>query len=46
MLLCGLGIAWLTGGFRLPDRRTRLVALGLSLAGPLGLTAGMLAVAW
>ena len=46
VLLCGFGIAWLTGAYRLPDRRARLVALALSLAGPLLLTAGMLAATW
>jgi len=46
VLLCGFGIAWLTGGYRLPGRRARLVALVLSLAGPLLITAGMLAVTW
>jgi hypothetical protein len=46
VLLCGFGIAWLTGAYRLPGRRARLSALGLSLAGPLLLTAGMLAATW
>ena len=46
VLLCGFGIAWLTGGYRLPGRRTRLYALLLSLASPLLVTAGMLAFTW
>ena len=46
VLLCGFGIAWLTGGYRLPGPRRRLFALGLSLAGPLLITTGMLAVTW
>ena len=46
VLLCGLAIAWLTGAFRLPDRRARWRAFGLSLAGPVLLTVGMLAAAW
>src|SRR5256714_5273236 len=45
VLACGFGIAWLTGAYRLPGRR-RLTGLALSLAGPLALTAGMLAVTW
>ena len=44
--LCGLGIAWLTGAYRLPGRRRRLCALGLSVAGPLLIAAGMLAATW
>jgi hypothetical protein len=46
VLLCGLGIAWLTGGYRLPAGRARRWALALSLAGPALLTAGMLAATW
>jgi hypothetical protein len=46
VLLCGLGIAWSTGGYRLPGRRHRLAALAASLAGPLLLTVGMLAATW
>ena len=46
VLLCGLGIAWLTGGYRLPGRRRKLFVFGLSLAGPLLIVAGMLAVTW
>jgi hypothetical protein len=46
VLACGFGIAWLTGAFRLPDRRQRLIALTLSLAGPIALAAGMLAITW
>jgi hypothetical protein len=44
VLACGFGIAWLTGAFRLGRRR--VVAVALSMAGPLALTAGMLAVSW
>jgi hypothetical protein len=46
VLLCGLGIGWLTGAFRLPTRRGRLVALGYSLAGPFALTGVVLAATW
>jgi hypothetical protein len=46
VLLCGFGIAWLTGGYRLPGRRRKLFVVGLSLAGPLLIVAGMLAVTW
>jgi hypothetical protein len=45
VLLCGLCIAWLTGGYRLPGR-ARWAVLALSLAGPLLITAGMLVVTW
>src|SRR5262249_26438144 len=34
VLLCGLGIAWLTGAYRLPGIRARIAATALSLAGP------------
>jgi hypothetical protein len=46
VLLCGLGIAGLTGARRLETRRARRGALLLSLAGPLALLAGFLAVAY
>jgi hypothetical protein len=46
VLACGFGIAWLTGAYRLPGRRRRLIAVGLSLAGPLALLTGMLAISW
>lgn len=46
VLLCGLGIAWLTGAYRLGSRRARLWAFLASLAGPGLVTAGMLAVTW
>jgi hypothetical protein len=46
VLLCGLGIAWLTGAYRLPGVRARLAALALSLAGPILLTVGLLAATW
>ncbi len=46
VLLCGLGIAWLGGAFRLAERRSRWTAFGLSLTAPLLLTLGMLAAAW
>jgi hypothetical protein len=42
-VLCGLGIAWVTGARRLIGRRARTGAVLLSLAGPLLLFAGMLA---
>jgi hypothetical protein len=46
VLLCGFGIAWLTGAYRLGSRRARRWALLLSLAGPGLVTAGMLAATW
>ena len=46
VLLCGFGIAWLTGAYRLPGRRARLIAALLSLAGPILLAAGILAATW
>lgn len=46
VLLCGLGIAWLTGAYRLGSRRARLWAFLASLAGPGLVTAGMLVVTW
>jgi hypothetical protein len=46
VLLCGLGIAGLTGARRLDTARARHGALLLSLAGPLALLAGFLAVAY
>jgi hypothetical protein len=45
VVLCGFGIAWATGAYRMPGRRRTLAVL-LSLAGPLLLTIGMLAAAW
>ena len=45
-LLCGLAIAWATGAGRLPRRGARLGAFAASLAGPLLLLAGALAVTW
>jgi hypothetical protein len=44
VLLCGLGLAWTTGAFRIPGRRARLI--GLCLAAPLILTAGIFAASW
>jgi hypothetical protein len=46
VLLCGFGIAWLTGAYRLPGTRARVAALVLSLAGPILLTGGLLAATW
>lgn len=46
VLLCGLAVAWLTGTFRLPTRRGRLVGLGFSLAGPVVLTGLVLATTY
>jgi hypothetical protein len=46
VLLCGFGIAWLTGAYRLGSRRARRWAFLLSLAGPALVTAGMLAATW
>ena len=46
ILLCGFGIAWLTGAYRLPTRRARLSALALSLGGPVLLTVVVLAATW
>jgi hypothetical protein len=45
VLLCGLGIAWGTGAYRLPGRR-RLIAVLFSVVGPLLLTAGLFVAAW
>jgi hypothetical protein len=44
LLLCTVAIALATGARRLPSRRARWYALGGSVAGPLLLLAGMLAV--
>jgi hypothetical protein len=44
LVLCGFGIAWVTGARRLPTGRGRLVATALSFAGPFLLLAGMLGV--
>jgi len=46
VIICGLAVAWLTGTFRLPTRRARLVGLGFSLAGPVVLTGLVLAATW
>jgi hypothetical protein len=46
VLLCGLAIGWATGAGRLPGRRARIGAFAVSLAGPLLLLAGALAVTW
>ncbi len=46
VLLCGLGIAWLTGAYRLPGLPARIAAVALSLAGPVALTGGILAAVW
>jgi len=46
VLLCGLGIAGLTGARRLDPARARRGALLISLAGPLLLLAGFLAVTY
>jgi hypothetical protein len=46
ILLCGLAIARATGVHRLPAGRARGVVTALSLAGPLALLAGMLAVTY
>ncbi|MEV4707505.1 hypothetical protein [Actinoplanes sp. NPDC049316] len=46
VLLCGLGIAGLTGVRRLESRPKRRTALLLSLAGPLALLAGFLVAAY
>ncbi|GGQ41628.1 hypothetical protein [Couchioplanes azureus] len=46
VLLCGLGIAGLTGARRLGTARSRRGALLLSLAGPLALLAGFLLAAY
>ncbi len=45
-LLCGLGIAWSTGSFRLPSRRGRIVTVLFSLFTPIALIAGMLAATY
>lgn len=44
VLLCGFGIAWATGAFRLD--RGRLAALAASLGGPVLLALGFLVAAW
>jgi hypothetical protein len=46
VLLCGLGIGWATGAGRLASRRARLIGYVMSVAGPLVLFAGVLAVSW
>lgn len=46
VVLCGLGIAGLTGVRRLESARTRRAALLVSLAGPLALLAGFLVTAY
>lgn len=46
VLLCGFGIAWSTGSFRLSGRRAKSLSLLISIAGPILLTAGMLAITW
>jgi hypothetical protein len=46
VLLCGLGIAWGMGTNRLPTRRTRLAALGTSVAAPLLLFVATLIATW
>jgi hypothetical protein len=46
VLLCGLGIGWLTGAGRLGTRRARLAAYSMSVGGPLLLTLGVVAAAW
>lgn len=45
VVLCGAGIAWATGAFRLEPARSRRRAVLLSFAGPLLLTAGFLVAA-
>ncbi|MBB5870459.1 hypothetical protein F4553_003838 [Allocatelliglobosispora scoriae] len=42
-MLCGLGIALATGSIRIPDRRSRRFAVGISLGAPLLLMVGFLA---
>jgi hypothetical protein len=46
VLLCGLGIAWITGASRLAHRRARLGAYATSLLAPILLLGGMLILAW
>nr|BFE67725.1 hypothetical protein GCM10020092_010260 [Actinoplanes digitatis] len=46
LLVCGLGIAGLTGARRLDTARARHGALLISIAGPLVLLAGFLAAAY
>ncbi|MDI1460011.1 hypothetical protein QEZ54_03435 [Catellatospora sp. KI3] len=46
VLLCSVGIVFATGALRLPERRERLAAVGLSFAGPLLVTIGFLAAAF
>lgn len=43
VLLCSIAIVFATGALRLPERRERLAAVGLSFAGPLLITIGFLA---
>lgn len=46
VVLCGFGIAWATGAYRLVQRRHRIGALATSVVAPLLLFAGMLAATW
>lgn len=46
VLLCGLGIAWATGAFRMTSPRARTVALIASVGGPILITVGMLVATW
>jgi hypothetical protein len=46
VLLCGFGIAWSTGSFRLSGRRARTITMLASIAGPILVAAGMLAITW
>jgi hypothetical protein len=46
VVLCGFGIAWITGTYRLSGRRARAAALVASIGGPILIAAGMLAVTW
>jgi len=46
VLLCGFGIAWITGTYRLPTRRARVTAAIASIGGPILIAAGMLAISW
>jgi hypothetical protein len=46
VVLCGLGIGWVTGAGRLADRRARTAGYATSVAAPLLLLIGMLIVSW
>jgi hypothetical protein len=46
VLLCGLLLGWANGATRLSTRRARIIGYLVSLAAPLLLLIGMVAIAW